>query len=131
MELLEASKSLKSKFETAKKIASKSSFRFKHGAILISGGRIISTGYNLSTFNSFGRRFVQNPAKASLHAEISCILGVSRKNTQGATVLVVRTKNDSFRLSKPCDMCMSVLSFVGIKKVIYSISDEEYGVCLL
>ena len=61
-------------------------------------------------------------------SELGCILGVDRSITQGATVYVVRIgKNGDLRMSKPCHMCESAMRHVGIKKVVYTISDEEVG----
>ena len=116
--------------ELAKTQAQKSNYgNFRHGAVLVSGGRVINTGYNKDRFTNFGSRF--RPCgfgNATLHAELDAILNIDRKKTQGATIYVVRISNDRdlFRNSKPCSMCHAALMFVGIKQVIYSLDENNF-----
>jgi hypothetical protein len=52
-----------------------------------------------------------------------------KKLTRGAVVYVVRiSRNGSFALSKPCQSCENILRLRGVKKVIYSISNNSYGI---
>jgi deoxycytidylate deaminase len=116
----------------AKNVARQSEFSdYRHGAILVKGGSIISTSPNKDSFCSFGARFrnSQNqPGRATRHAEIGAILGLARTTTGGATLYVARIgKADEFRMSKPCQMCESTLRHVGIKRVIYTINNKEVG----
>jgi deoxycytidylate deaminase len=116
----------------AKNVARQSEFSdYRHGAILVKGGSIISTSPNKDSFCSFGARFrnSQNqPGRATRHAEIGAILGLDRSITDGATLYVARIgKADEFRMSKPCQMCESTLRHVGIKRVIYTINNKEVG----
>jgi tRNA(Arg) A34 adenosine deaminase TadA len=65
--------------------------------------------------------------EATQHAEISAILGMPRKATQGADMYVVRINNFcEWRMSKPCCMCEEALRFVGVKRVFYTLDDEHY-----
>jgi tRNA(Arg) A34 adenosine deaminase TadA len=34
-------------------------------------------------------------------------------------------KQGKFRLSKPCEMCHNILKFCGVKKVVYTYSENE------
>ena len=116
----------------AKNVARQSEFSdYRHGAILVKGGSIISTSPNKDSFCSFGARFRNGrhqPGHATLHAEIGAILGLARTATDGATLYVARIgKADEFRMSKPCQMCESTLRHVGIKRVIYTIDNKEVG----
>jgi len=116
----------------AKNVARQSEFSdYRHGAILVKGGSIISTSPNKDSFCSFGARFRNGhhqPGHATRHAEIGAILGLDRSITDGATLYVARIgKADEFRMSKPCQMCESTLRHVGIKRVIYTINNKEVG----
>jgi cytidine deaminase len=53
------------------------------------------------------------------------VLNQPRSVTNGATVYVVRINmRKQARLAKPCEMCRAVLRFVGVKRVLYSTSEE-------
>jgi tRNA(Arg) A34 adenosine deaminase TadA len=61
---------------------------------------------------------------------LGAILGLDRTVTEGATLYVARVgKDEGFRLSKPCSMCHQAMIFVGIKKVFWTIDDNNcaYG----
>ena len=65
----------------------------------------------------------QTPAEARL----------ARKLTPGSTVYVARTLRSDFSvaMAKPCQACQNVLRHRGVKRVVYTISKDEYGVILL
>ena len=110
----------------AQNIATNSKYgKLRHGAILFKGGSIINTAFNKDSYSSFGERFRDSEyGPATHHAELSCITGVSRSKTNGASVFVVRVnRNGELRMSKPCAMCHNALKFAGIKKVYYSTND--------
>lgn len=114
--------------ELAKNMANQSTYgKIKHGAVLVKGGSIINAAYNKDSFSSFGSRFRKHDCgHATHHAELGCVLGIDRAKTAGATVYVVRINNEGkYRLSKPCSMCHEVLKFCGIKKVVYTVNEEE------
>jgi tRNA(Arg) A34 adenosine deaminase TadA len=100
---------------------------FRHGAVLIKGGSVINVAANKHNHTSFGQRFRERPGPATHHAELSCILGVDRTTTNGATIYVSRiNRQGEWRMSKPCDMCHEALKFVGIKKVVYTTGEGEW-----
>jgi len=120
-------------FDLAVKTAKKSEFTcFKHGAVLVRGGKIINTAFNECVHSRLSDRFKTHEGIGTRHAELSVILGIDRKVTTGADVYVVRI-NPSYNIknSRPCEMCMGALKFVGVKRVFYSISIDEYGVLKL
>lgn len=106
---------------------------YRHGAVLVKGSTMRNSCANQNKFKGWGNRFRRkNEGYATLHAELGCVLGVDRSLTTNATVYVVRIDaKDDFKLSRPCSMCQAVLKHVGVKKVIYSINNEEYGVLKL
>lgn len=110
----------------AQNVASNSNYgKLRHGALLIKGGSIINTAFNKDKFSSFGERFRDSDyGPATHHAELSCISGICRSKTNGASIFVVRiNKKGQLRLSKPCSMCHQALKHAGIKKVYYSTND--------
>lgn len=99
---------------------------FRHGAVLVNGGKVINVGFNQERFTCFGKRFrPSGVGSATLHAELSAILNLDYTLTKGGTIYVVRCsiKDNEFRNSKPCAMCHSAMKFVGIKRVVYSIEN--------
>ena len=120
---IEPSKKVKRYFGLAKNIAFNSDYgKIRHGAILVRGGSVINTCCNKDKFCSFGSRF-RSPERgpATIHAELGCILGISRDTTVGSDIYVCRiNKKGEFRNSKPCAMCHDVLKHVGVKRVFYT-----------
>ena len=114
--------------ELAKLVSNQSDYMHKHGAVLVKGSNVVNVSCNKNKFSSFAKRFKKGDKHfATVHAELGSILNVERTNTQGATIYVVRTNNhDELRLSKPCDMCEEAMRWVGIKKVIYSTSNDTF-----
>jgi len=105
-------------------------------AVIFSGGRVISVGYNAKGRDSgLQRRYRVNPYCCSIHAEVAAVLNVRRKiDLTGAKIVVVRrTRNDSptnphLGIARPCPMCQAVLYSYGIKRALYTITNEEHGV---
>ena len=121
-------------FELARRVAEQqSAHSYRHGAVLVKGSTVRNVSANKNKFKGWGARFRHKDCgHATHHAELGCILGVDRKQTTSATVYVVRVgKNGDFKMSKPCTMCQSVLKYVGIKKVYYTTSNDQYEVMKL
>jgi tRNA(Arg) A34 adenosine deaminase TadA len=105
-------------------------------AVIFIGGRVISVGYNAKGRDSgLQRRYRTNPHCCSIHAEVAAVLNVRRKiDLTGAKVVVVRrfrddsAKNPKLVMARPCAMCQAVLYSYGLKRAIYTISNDEYGV---
>ncbi len=116
--------------DTAIKLAMKSKFKQRMGAVLVNGGRVISCGINTTTKTNPKNRFWEN----SCHAEESAIrqrLRYSKKTSalEGATLYVARIKpGGSTGLAKPCASCEALIRQVGIRKVIYTTNCSTPGV---
>lgn len=55
-----------------------------------------------------------------------------RKLTPDSTVAVVRIlANGTWAMARPCNSCQKCLTRMGVRKVYYSISSNEFGVMLL
>jgi len=115
-------------FGLARNTAFDSSYgKLRHGAVLVKGGSVINVSCNKNNYNSFGNRFrFSGSGHATLHAELGCILGMSRTVTTGADIYVCRiNKIGEYRLSKPCSMCHAALKHVGIKRVYYTTNNGQ------
>jgi deoxycytidylate deaminase len=107
----------------------KSDYKVKLGAVIFDKKKIISIGYNsLRNYRKLHPKY--QAWKGSIHAEIDAILK-SRKDLKGCTMIVIRINNsDELRMAKPCKKCMKYIRDVGIKKIIYSISNYPYLECI-
>jgi deoxycytidylate deaminase len=88
---------------------------FKHGAVLVKSGKILSEGSNKYTntgkIHGFG----------SIHAEESALRSI-KKDAKGGTMYIARSASYGPAMSKPCYRCQLVLRNAGIKRVIYTTS---------
>ena len=102
---------------------------YKHGAVLVKGGKVINTAFNKNSYCSFGCRFRnEQPGTPTVHAELGAVLGISRSVTTGSTLYVCRIgKRGDYRLSKPCPMCYAALKHVGVRRVVWTINNKECG----
>jgi tRNA(Arg) A34 adenosine deaminase TadA len=125
--IVERTKKIDRCFTFAKNIAYNSAYgKIRHGAILVKGGSVINASFNKENYSSFGTRFRnRHRGHATVHAEIGCILGVSRDVTTGTDLYVCRINREGeFRYSKPCTMCHEALKHVGVKRVYYTTNDN-------
>jgi len=87
-----------------KKIARRSDHRnYKHGAIVIRGGAIISSGYN----------------HGLKHAEVHAVEKLWPGFATRSTVITIRLTRTGFGISRPCDQCYRYMRGNGVRKVIY------------
>ena len=104
--------------------AEKSDMRFEVGAVIFNGAKIFGSGHNYTGKSKKIHPKYRNK-KPAVHAEQSAILKVKDwKKLSGASILVIRLTNVDNMLSMayPCQMCMNMIQFVGIKNIYYSIS---------
>lgn len=116
--------------ESARRAAEESVFPdYRHGALLVKGGSILNSAYNKNSRIGWADRFRGKACgHATHHAELGAILGVDRTKTSGADVYVVRIgRTGVLKMSRPCQMCQQVLSHMGVKRVYYSIDEENVG----
>lgn len=113
---------------------------FKHCAVLVKGGSVISVGFNKINTNSFVEYYtdkVRGPNRSyllSTHSEQDAVLCVRKKiDLNGCKIYVARirpagSKYGKVGLSSPCNICQKVLMAYGISKAYYTIDDYSYGV---
>lgn len=94
--------------------------KYKHGAVIVRGGRIISTGIN--KFKNHPMVF--NDVKlikqsAHVHAEIDAMRKIG--DLRGAKIYIARINKNGVRgLSRPCDACYQEITNAGIHKIVYT-----------
>ena len=106
----------------AQKQASNSTFiRARIGAVIVKGGRVLSTGYNSLRYSKRNGR-----SWASVHAEEMAIVKLLKqsaglKQLAGSVLYVSRIKKDgTVAESKPCLECQELIDAVGIKRVVHT-----------
>ena len=125
--VVDKTKKINRLFTLARNIAYNSPYgKIRHGAVIIKGGSILNASFNKENYSSFGTRFrLPHRGHATVHAELGCILGLTRDSTVGADVYVCRINRDGdYRNSKPCSMCHEALKHVGVKRVYYTTNNN-------
>lgn len=127
--------------KVGEQVALLSDFRFKVGAVLTRGNRIISAApcsSKTSTLQHYSNSFktFEVPLDCvlpKLHAEVNCLQRLSpRDDYSDCDIYVVRVKRKKsncneyiFGNSKPCKGCAHLLKEFGLRNVVYY--DEEKG----
>ena len=96
-------------------------YRFRVGAVIFKGSRILSSGKN--GIRSSRIHPLHKHYNNSLHAEQNAILNIKDWSTlKGCSILVVKISKTRgiFSMARPCDMCQELLKHVGIKTMYYS-----------
>ena len=118
-EITTPSKKQQSLLNQALTLAQTSSHRFKHGAILVKGGRVISRATNKSRVHDAWVKF-QERENCGVHAEVAALSRVGNQ-AKGAVMYVARVRPQGVSAnSKPCPHCHKALVDAGVSKVIYT-----------
>jgi len=104
--------------------------RFRFGVVIFNKNKILSVGTNsIRSAKNLHPRFSRWPG--SVHAEVAAILN-AKTDLTNASIFVLRINlAGDLMLARPCVHCMKYIKAVGIKKIIYSISENEFGVIFL
>ena len=99
----------------ALKESEKSKERTRHGAIIVSGGRVLSRGHNT---NRSHPKWGSGPL-GTIHAEADAIRQAIAKgiNLKGSTIYVARTGS---QMSRPCKNCQKLIRKYEIRKMVYT-----------
>lgn len=94
-------------------------------AVIVKGGRVLSTGFNSRGWNPLSEHYRAKNYACTIHAEVNAILLKRKKiRFEGSKIYVVRVKSDgTVGNAKPCEMCERVLFNYGIKRVFHT-TDE-------
>ena len=105
--------------EIAHSVARRASCPRKNvGAILVSDGNIIASGYNGAPrgeahCSDIGCLLENNSCARAIHAEVNCL---TQANLTG-----ISTNNSTLYLTlSPCHYCVGVIINAGIKRIVYS-----------
>ena len=101
--------------EMAVNEAERSYQNFKHGAILVKGGKVISTGHNKVSTRCPAHMY-------SIHAESAAIKNCTEKtgSLSNTHVYVVRINKTGLAGSLPCAKCQRFMKIHGVSRVFYS-----------
>lgn len=114
-------------FENARTAAFLSEHSFKHGAVLVKGGKILKAACNKARSVRFAHKF-HHAKHGSLHAEIGVILNLDKKTTYGTSIYVVRIlKTGEFVMSRPCEMCQLIAQEMGVKEIFFTGIDGQFN----
>lgn len=104
--------------------------QFKFGVVIFNKNKILSTGTNsIRAARNLHPRFFRWPG--SVHAEVAAILN-AKTDLTGSSIFIIRiNKAGDLMYSRPCKYCLRYIKKVGIKKIIYSISHDEFGIKFL
>lgn len=110
------SRTTKARMDRAIKLAALSDMKQRHGAVLVSGGRIVSLGINVLRNEP---RYWMPLGAISTHAEIQCVSGLA---SPVGTLYVARlSPGGNLSNSLPCESCMRYLKvYTNIRKVVYT-----------
>ncbi len=111
---------MKSKYiELSRKMAEKSTYKFRVGCVIVRGSRIVGFGWN-DGVKTHARS--PHPFK-SVHAEFDAVLSARGESVAGCDVYVCRIHADgSFAIAKPCKHCEAMLRKLGVRRVFFSTS---------
>lgn len=99
------------------KVAREGKGKFRHGALLVDGCRVIGVGIN--EMKTHPKLFYL--AWPYLHAEMKVLFSEGLDNVKGMVVYVARVRRDGIvGNSRPCEKCMGFLREGGIKRVVYT-----------
>lgn len=112
--------------EIATKIArANPSDHWKLGAVVRKGGRVLAVGWNVD--KNVPENVEMDWAACSVHAEVSALKQVS--DPSGSIVYVARvTRGGRVGMAKPCKRCRAYLTDVRVKRAVYTIDENTFGV---
>ncbi|GMH91110.1 hypothetical protein TrVE_jg5045 [Triparma verrucosa] len=96
----------------------------KHGAVLISkNNKIISLGWNHRYTVPVNSKKVR---KKVIHAEVHAILR-AEEDIEGSTIFICESGGGKYETAHPCPNCNNVLTKLGIKQAIYTVTTGGLG----
>lgn len=107
-------------------LAHQSTFRTKHGAVVVHDGKIIGSGFNINLTHSMVKVYNEHQ---TLHAEMIAIMRVKHKRLLKHSAIYVARINQKGGaiLSKPCTTCMKLIRNTWkIKDIFYTDQDGDW-----
>jgi tRNA(Arg) A34 adenosine deaminase TadA len=103
-------------------------------AIIVGGGKVLSTGYNKHSRNGFVQslEIYDKSTKPFIntHAEVDAIQRIRSKiDLTGCKIFIARVKKTGIvGLARPCPICEMVLYRYGITRAYYTMDSNTYGI---
>lgn len=110
----------------AVKVAQCSTYRWKHGAVVAKGNKILGFAPN-----KFRNAPIVDEHNVSDHAERATLreLLKVREDLRGCTIYIARiNKQGGTMMSRPCADCMTAIVAAGIKEIVYTNETSSYSV---
>lgn len=110
----------------AVKVAQSSTYRWKHGAVVAKGNKVLGFAPN-----KFRNAPLVDEHNVSDHAERATIreLLKCREDLRGCTIYIARiSKAGNTTISRPCPDCMKSIVAAGIKEIVYTNELGSYSV---
>lgn len=118
-------------FRQAKREALKSRCSYRLGAVVVNR-KIRGVGRNRFKTHPIMHKYHVPNRLLGVHAEIDACLRLPQEQLVGADLYVCRIRKDrKFATAKPCHVCVEILRRFQVKRVFYTISDDEFGVIKL
>lgn len=97
-------------------VAEHNAYRWKLGAVVANGNRVVSLAPN---------KYRNNPQvdsdNATVHAEVAAIKAAGNKDLKGLTIYIARVaKSGKTAMARPCSNCMKVIVAEGIREIVYT-----------
>ena len=101
----------------AQKESNNSQERFRLGAVVAKGKRVLSKGYNINKTHPLG-----SGEYKTVHSETAAICEALRRGVdlKGASIYVFRQGKDHGLMARPCPCCMELIKSVGITDIYYT-----------
>lgn len=112
-------------FAVAREAALRGSGKYRLGAVITKGNRIVSIGTNNMVKT---HPMISTGTYKTIHAETAAIIGGLRDRLVGCVIYVYRERgNGDLGLAKPCVDCACILRNHGIRTAYYSDPLEPCG----
>ena len=110
----------------AQAAALNSDHRYRLGAVIVSGSRVMGVGWN-KTRNRPANVSFKHIKECTVHAEVDALRGLAP--LRRASCFVARLDAyGSPTLARPCDDCWQALTDAGVTKVYWTVDEETVGV---
>lgn len=110
----------------AVKVAQQSTYRWKHGAVVAKGNKVLGFAPNkLRNAPAVDEHNVSDHAERATLRELLKV----RDDLRGCTIYIARiNKQGKTMMSRPCPNCMNAIVDAGIKEIVYTTEIGSYSV---
>ena len=91
----------------------------KHFSFIVRKNKIESIGWN-DYQKTHPLSYKYNYYSRAIHSELACLLNCSKIDRKSYMINIRLGKNNKLLMSRPCDICESLLFHHGIFNVVYS-----------